>query len=748
MKKYKIFLSLLVVFTIFFGTFYQSSAATQEELQKLIEALQNQIKYLQQQLSQLMAQQLKSCPFVTIGLSKGYFDEPTSEVKELQKLLKQDKSIYPEGLVTGYFGRLTEAALKRFQAKYNLSQSGIVDEATRQKLCEVYLSRFPSPTTTETITTTTSYPTPYLPDLTITEFYYSSSFPQPGQSVYFTLKVANSGLGDAPLSKLKVFLGSQIIYNTEIILKAGETKQFNFSWNCPSGTAGDYVFQAVIDKDNLINEVREDNNEKIIEICCGCVPTFAKPDLVVDSITMSATPEVGKPINFKIVIKNNGELQADSPIYVNLKVITAPSGVNAGSIGTLVYPSLSAGASEGELFDWQCIVPGYYTLEAEVDPYNYKIESNKNNNKKTISFSCTPQVIVQKPDLTIDINSNKTNLNVGETAFITLVERNIGNTQSGPYYSGVFEDNNTSPIPDSALGYDLAAGSSHTYSFVYKCNTAGDHTLVAKIDYKNQVQELKKDNNLASIIISCAPTSYPDLIITTIQLTPTNPKAGDYVNFVITEKNIGSASAGRHYIGWYQNNSPMGASLVYGLAPNATTNYSFSLQYAQAGSYSIKAKADVYNEVAESNESNNENTGSLTISPSSIYPTQTGCIKSPAYNGDLCSGYRLITSLEHSAACYNLDQCLAAQGNGTCVKSPVFEGDACSGYRVMPGISRACYSYSECQSALNNPVSLNLLETIQNRLVLIQETIKNLMVSLVNSVSREISNKKTTPPLF
>jgi len=512
MKKYKIFLSLLVVFTIFFGTFYQSSAATQEELQKLIEALQSQIKYLQQQLSQLVAQQLKSCPFVTVGLSKGYFDEPTSEVKELQKLLKQDKSIYPEGLVTGYFGRLTETALKRFQAKYNLSQSGIVDEATRQKLCEVYLSRFPSPTTTETITTTTSYPTPYLPDLTITEFYYSPSFPQPGQSVYFTLKVANSGLGNAPFSKLEVFLGSQIIYNTEIILKAGETKQFNFSWNCPSWTAGDYGFQASIDKDNLINEVREDNNEKIIEMCCGCVPTSAKPDLVIDKITfkpslpltpgtkisdfvvyvrnigdttvdqgyyisvtidgtpvsswletrqvppgqtiasqfpaapfwtcpstggsyamqvyvdyyygqqaidesnesnnvfpiaincgtpvnqkpdlivksivLSDYPEVDKPINFKIEIQNDGELQADSPNYVNLKVISAPSEVNTGGIGTLIYPSLPAGARETERFDWQCIAPGYYTLEAEVDPYNYIVELNENNNKKTISFSC------------------------------------------------------------------------------------------------------------------------------------------------------------------------------------------------------------------------------------------------------------------------------------------------------------------------------------------------------------------------
>ena len=37
------------------------------------------------------------------------------EVKELQQLLKQFPGIYPEGLITGYFGSLTEAAVQRLQ---------------------------------------------------------------------------------------------------------------------------------------------------------------------------------------------------------------------------------------------------------------------------------------------------------------------------------------------------------------------------------------------------------------------------------------------------------------------------------------------------------------------------------------------------------------------------------------------------------------------------------------------------------
>lgn len=40
------------------------------------------------------------------------------EVKKLQTFLAQDAAVYPQGLVTGYFGPLTTAAVKRFQQKY------------------------------------------------------------------------------------------------------------------------------------------------------------------------------------------------------------------------------------------------------------------------------------------------------------------------------------------------------------------------------------------------------------------------------------------------------------------------------------------------------------------------------------------------------------------------------------------------------------------------------------------------------
>jgi len=53
-----------------------------------------------------------------------------SDVTALQTYLASDPSIYPEGLVTGYYGALTSAAVARFQASVGLPQVGNVGPLT------------------------------------------------------------------------------------------------------------------------------------------------------------------------------------------------------------------------------------------------------------------------------------------------------------------------------------------------------------------------------------------------------------------------------------------------------------------------------------------------------------------------------------------------------------------------------------------------------------------------------------------
>ena len=63
----------------------------------------------------------------------------SSEVTLLQEMLSKDPTIYPEGLVTGYFGTATQRAVKKFQTKYQITPvSGVVGPLTRAKLDEVW----------------------------------------------------------------------------------------------------------------------------------------------------------------------------------------------------------------------------------------------------------------------------------------------------------------------------------------------------------------------------------------------------------------------------------------------------------------------------------------------------------------------------------------------------------------------------------------------------------------------------------
>jgi len=53
-----------------------------------------------------------------------------ADVSSLQTFLRQDNTIYPQGLVTGYFGNLTKSAVSNFQARSGIATVGRVGPIT------------------------------------------------------------------------------------------------------------------------------------------------------------------------------------------------------------------------------------------------------------------------------------------------------------------------------------------------------------------------------------------------------------------------------------------------------------------------------------------------------------------------------------------------------------------------------------------------------------------------------------------
>src|SRR3989344_1525758 len=109
--------------------------SSNQDLLAIIEQLKNQIKELQNQLVKLTSEVaiVKEEIKITKELYKGVSG---NEVKEVQKFLKQFSEIYPEGLVTGYYGPLTEKAVKKFQEREGLSATGKIDDITRKNINE------------------------------------------------------------------------------------------------------------------------------------------------------------------------------------------------------------------------------------------------------------------------------------------------------------------------------------------------------------------------------------------------------------------------------------------------------------------------------------------------------------------------------------------------------------------------------------------------------------------------------------
>ncbi|MEK7585241.1 MAG: peptidoglycan-binding protein [Patescibacteria group bacterium] len=68
------------------------------------------------------------------------FGSSGSEVTELQQFLATNSLIYPEGMVTGHFGPLTQAAVVQFQVAYDIPQVGRVGPMTQAKINNIMSS--------------------------------------------------------------------------------------------------------------------------------------------------------------------------------------------------------------------------------------------------------------------------------------------------------------------------------------------------------------------------------------------------------------------------------------------------------------------------------------------------------------------------------------------------------------------------------------------------------------------------------
>ena len=131
-NKSKVFAVMILCLAILSSTIASAQTATTtatSTLESTISQLMEQIKGLEAKIAELksqvkvVAEELKIERTLRLGASG-------DDVKKLQEFLGQYQEFYPEGLITGKFGPLTQSAIKKFQIKYNLESDGVLGART------------------------------------------------------------------------------------------------------------------------------------------------------------------------------------------------------------------------------------------------------------------------------------------------------------------------------------------------------------------------------------------------------------------------------------------------------------------------------------------------------------------------------------------------------------------------------------------------------------------------------------------
>lgn len=144
MKNIKRQMAVLTVIGLMFGNVAMASAQTTSTtaLQALIQSLQKQIESLTAQLqvlqqAQTQVQSATTTTSVTDALQlvgQLRLGSSGERVRLLQAILAADSDVYPEGVISGYYGKLTEQAVKRFQKMHELEQVGNVGKKTLEEI--------------------------------------------------------------------------------------------------------------------------------------------------------------------------------------------------------------------------------------------------------------------------------------------------------------------------------------------------------------------------------------------------------------------------------------------------------------------------------------------------------------------------------------------------------------------------------------------------------------------------------------
>ena len=162
--------------------------------------------------------------------------------------------------------------------------------------------------------------------------------------------------------------------------------------------------------------------------------------------------------------------------------------------------------------------------------------------------------------------------------------------------------------------------SSATYTFAQGVNvvTIPVNATVADVRLRFTANSGAPSGQVAELEVFGTPAPNPDLVVSALSWSPTNPVENQAVTFSATVANAGDVAAPATTVGFYLGSTRRGTANVGALAPGASTTVTFNAGTIAAGSYQVSAKADEGESVIERNEANNTTQASSPLVVSEI----------------------------------------------------------------------------------------------------------------------------------
>lgn len=398
----------------------------------------------------------------------------------------------------------------------------------------------------------------------------------------------------------------------------------------PGVPAGSYFLILRTDGWSYQPESDETNNDRAVAI------TLSTPDLTPTALTAPANAATQEQIEVSWTVENQGTGGAVPGWYDTFYLSTDDvlddhdTQLNYFSWNEVVEPG--ATYTQTQRVALPGVPAGTYYLILRADGWNYRYESNDANNDLAVAITLTT------PDLTPTALTAPSTAATQQQVDITWTVANQGSGAAQPYWYDTFYLSTDAVFDnqDIYVGYswwadvvDAGASYTRTQRVSLPAVAAGSYYLILRADGWSYLSESNEANNDQAVAITLMTPELTPTALTAPAVAATQQQVD--VAWTVTNQGAGAAQPYWYDLVYLSTDTVFDDrdiqvgyfwwSEVVAAGASYTQAQRVSLPAVPAGSYYLILRADAWNYLSESNETNNDRAVAITLTTPDLRPT-------------------------------------------------------------------------------------------------------------------------------